>query len=257
MRTRVCASNARRARLFNHSVAWSEGAVAIPSESEEAFTKRCIQLAMKKNIYLVAAMSVLPEDYPKTLSKNKVVLIEPSGKITADYLKSRPVPGELCVAGGGKIPVVSTPYGNISTVVCFDMDFPSLICQAGKGKADIVFAPSNDWEAIDPLHTNMAIFRAVENGFSLVRIVTSGLSRSVDGTGRTTAQKDYFNSGDEAMISYVPTEGTPALYPVIDDLFGQLSVLGFWIFAITAVVRKKRIGEQVGDIPGKGPAAQV
>ena len=235
-------------------VAWSEGAVTIPAESEEAFTKRCRQLAIEKNIYLVAAMSVIPGEYPKTLCKNKVLLIEPSGKIMADYLKSRPVPGELCVSGNGKIPVISTQYGNISTAICFDMDFPSLIRQAGKGKADIMFVPSNDWETIDPLHTNMAVFRAIENGYSLVRIVNSGLSIAVDGMGRTIAQKDFFYSGDEAMISYIPKEcNIPALYPVIGDLFGQLSVLGFWIFTITAIVRKK----QVADDPGKGPSAQV
>lgn len=221
-------------------IAWSEGTVTVAKESEEDFIKRCKELAMEEKIFLMVPLSVLPLDFPKTLSENKAIWIDPKGIIVTDYLKSNPVPGELCVRGDGKLPVYTSEYGNIATVICFDMDFPSYMRQAGKNKTDILFAPSNDWEAIDPLHTNMAVFRAIENGFSMVRITSSGLSITVDSTGRVLAQKDFFNSGNEAMISYIPTKGRSTVYSYIGDIFGQLSVLGF-ILAIGWIlyIRKK------------------
>jgi len=66
------------------------------------------------------------------LFENKIIWIDPAGEIIAEYLKSRPVPGEGCVSGSGKIPVLETPYGRIATTICFDMDFANLINQAGK-----------------------------------------------------------------------------------------------------------------------------
>lgn len=237
-------------------IAWSEGAVTIPIESEEAFTERVKQLAYDKKVYILASMSVLPSDYPKTLCKNKAVLIGPSGDVLSDYVKSKPVPGEMCIAGNGKIPVIASPYGKLSTTICFDLDFPALIRQAGKDRADIMLVPSNDWRDIDPLHTNMAVFRAVENGFSLVRIVNGGLSIAVDGTGKTASQKDFYNSADDAMISYLSSKGIPAIYPFIGDLFGQLAVLGFLIFMVSSII-KKNVGEQAGKPSKKAPSAKA
>lgn len=39
-----------------------------------------------------------------------------------------------------------------------------------KGGVDLMINPSADWKEIDPLHTDMIMFRAVENGFSMVRV---------------------------------------------------------------------------------------
>ena len=77
-------------------------------------------------------LGINPDGYPEMLFENKIIWIDPAGEIIAEYLKSRPVPGEGCVSGSGKIPVLETPYGRIATTICFDMDFANLINQAGK-----------------------------------------------------------------------------------------------------------------------------
>ena len=91
--------------------------------------------------------------------------------------------GKPFVPGDGKVPTVQTPYGRLSTVICFDADFPGTIRQAGQAGADMLLVPGNDWRAIDPYHTQMATFRAIENGFSLVRQASNGLAMTVDYEG--------------------------------------------------------------------------
>lgn len=47
-----------------------------------------------------------------------------------------------------------------------------------------MIVPSKDWKEVLPLHTHMAVFRAIENGFSLIRGTGHGLSIAVDYQGR-------------------------------------------------------------------------
>ena len=64
------------------------------------------------------------------------------------------------------MPIVDSPYGRLANVICFDMDYPGMIRQAGQSGADLMLAPSDDWPAIDPSHSNVSAFRSVEYGFS-------------------------------------------------------------------------------------------
>jgi apolipoprotein N-acyltransferase len=97
--------------------------------------------------------------------KDQAILIDPQGELIWSYDKARPVPGlDPLVPGDGKVPTVTTPYGRISHVICFDGDFPSLSRQAGQAYADLMLISSNDWRQIDPWHT---------------RILPSGPSRAV------------------------------------------------------------------------------
>ena len=84
------------------------------------------------------------------------------------------------------------------------MDFPSYIRQAGKNNIDILMS-SSDWKEIDPIHTKMASFRAIENGFNFVRQVQNGYSLSTDYLGHTISSMDFYNTDDKVMISHVPT----------------------------------------------------
>jgi apolipoprotein N-acyltransferase len=90
-----------------------------------------------------------------------------------------------------------------------------------------MFVPSDDWQPIDPLHTQMTSFRAIENGFSLVRPTGEGLSAVFDYQGRVLAATDYFASDGGTMIAHVPTQGVRTLYAVIGDTFAWLCIATF------------------------------
>jgi apolipoprotein N-acyltransferase len=73
-----------------------------------------------------------------------------------EYNKVRPVPGPeaaMQIRGDRKLRSLDTPYGRLSSVICFDADFPQLLRQAGALGTDILLDPSNDWRAIDSWHT--------------------------------------------------------------------------------------------------------
>jgi apolipoprotein N-acyltransferase len=157
------------------------------------------------------------------------------------YDKARPVPGlDPLVPGNGKVPTIATPYGRISNVICFDGDFPYLSRQAGQAQASVMLIPSNDWHQIDPWHTQNITFRAIENGFSLVRQTSNGLAIAVDYEGRVLASSDYFSTSDQALIASVPTQGAQTIYTLVGDLFAQLCVAGLLILTGFALVRSHR-----------------
>jgi apolipoprotein N-acyltransferase len=222
-------------------VVWQEFAVRLKSENEEeAYLGQCIQTAREKRIFLAAAVGTLkPENNGNY--ENKIIFIDPDGTILGTYLKSRPVPGEPSVAGPGTIPVFKTPYGTIGFAICFDMDFPALIRQSGKNKIDILLVPANDWKAIDPLHTQMAAFRAVENGFSLVRITGNGRSAAFDNRGELLGQSDSYTTDNSILLTQVPVTGSRTVYGMAGDYFAFLCIGGLGVLLFFTVIKKKKL----------------
>src|ERR1051326_3028100 len=125
--------------------------------------------------------------------KNESLLVDPQGTVQAQYLKSHLVPGPdaILVPGDGHVQTVQTPYGRLAAVVCYDGAFPDTMRQAGQDGADIVFMASNDWREVSPYLTPLMTFRAIENGYSLVRQTSNGLSMAVDYQGRVLSYADY------------------------------------------------------------------
>ena len=143
------------------------------------------------------------------------------------------------VRGDGVIHFSDTPFGRVASVICFDMDFPGLIRQAGAARVDLMLVPSRDWKAISPYHTHMAVFRAIENGFSMVRSAGSGLSAAVDYQGRVLSSKNFFTSAKKIMYADVPTKGVATIYTKIGDLFAWLCIGGFTIILVSMGIKKR------------------
>jgi apolipoprotein N-acyltransferase len=147
---------------------------------------------------------------------------------------------ENSLLGDGALQAVESPYGTLSGVICWDADYPAVLQQAGRNGTDILLVPAGDWREISPLHTHMAVFRAIENGVSLVRQVNQGLSLAADPYGRVVAAQDHFTGSERVMVAQVPTHGISTIYPAIGDLFGWLAVAGFAAVVVWGVVRGRR-----------------
>ncbi|WP_257311400.1 nitrilase-related carbon-nitrogen hydrolase [Geothrix fuzhouensis] len=232
----LLARTSRAADAGANIIFWNETAGDVFKEDEPALIAQAQQLASRKQIYLGLALGAWQRGARKPL-ENKLVLIAPDGRIAYEYWKARPVPGDeknLTSQLDGNIKTVLTPHGRLGSAICFDLDFPQLLAQAGRLGTDVLLAPSNDWRDIDPWHTHMATFRAVEQGFNLVRQTRSGLSMAVDYQGRALAQMDDFGSPDREMTAYVPTRGVRTVYSRIGDAFawGCLFGLAMLLFAI-------------------------
>lgn len=214
---------------------WSEGAAQILKRDEADVLMRASQFAARNNVYLFLGMVTVPERYPAGFLENKLVAVTPKG-VSWEYRKSKPVPGEKIVRGPGRVPVLDTPYGRIAAVICFDADFPSLIRQASKAKSDILLVSANDWPAIAQIHADMALFRGVENGVSLIRASMNGRSVFATSTGKIVALRDTTAHGSTLLMGTVPARRSGTLYQMTGDLFAWLC-LGFIALATAWVIK--------------------
>ena len=220
-------------------ILWQECAGTIPKNDEKNFIERARAVAAQEKIYLFMSLWSVPDDFPKHLVENKMVIIDMDGQIRSMYVKNNPVPGaEPIVQGATPMPILTTPYGKIAAAICYDGDFPNFIRTAGKNRTEIMFLPANDWKAIDPIHTNMAITRAIENGFSLVHPAGQGLSAATDNRGRVISSLDYFKTDEQVMYADVPIQHAFTLYPQIGDLFAWLCVAALVTVLVKSVLKK-------------------
>ena len=242
--------------LFNRSqqeavagakiIAWPESSptgAAVLQEDQPALLQQASTLAKQEGVYLNLGLAVfLNETNNPPFLMDEAVLIDPAGNVVWTYEKTHSAPGEagLFKLGDGKVPVVASPYGRLANVICFDLDFPGMLRQAGQAGVDLLLGPSDDWQAIDPAHTQKAVFRAIENGFSLVRQASKGLSMSVDYEGRVLAASDYFTTDQQVMVAYVPVHGVHTIYATIGDLFAWLCIAGLVIIAGAAIFAHNR-----------------
>jgi apolipoprotein N-acyltransferase len=218
-------------------VFWAEINAEVLKEDEPELITRGGNLAAKYQAYLGMALAVHNEGGTPSV-ENKLVLIKPDGQVAWEYNKVRPVPGDQQILGDGKLLVLKTPYGRISSIICFDGDFPQVPAQAGALNADILLDPSNDWLAIDPWHTQMANFRAIEQGVNLIRQTSRGLSATFDYQGRRLAAMDHFHTADYAMVSEVPTRGVRTVYSLLGDWFAWVCLAALAVFTVLALRRR-------------------
>jgi apolipoprotein N-acyltransferase len=237
----------REARAGARLIAWPEGNLLIFKEDEAAFIARAQELAADERVYLAIGMGTVHLGAALPF-ENKLVLIDPAGKIIVSYLKSHAVEGweaSIMRRGDGRLPVVATGDARIATAICYDADFPEFIRQAGQGFADLLIVPANEWREIKSLHVQMAAFRAIENGVSLIRPAASGLSSAIDPWGRVLGMADYFAAGDRTMTAQVPVGRVPTLYARTGDLFAWLCVAGVVASLFIATVSPARISARV------------
>jgi len=220
------AESTREARAGAKIVVWPEINLMVFRSDESAFIERARQWASEEDVYLLMGIGVHRMGEARAL-ENKAVLVDPAGEIAFSYVKTHPVPGieaMVSVRGDGRPPKQDSPHGRLAAVVCYDMDFPPLLRRAGRARADILLVPASDNTTIQHLHHVQAVFRAVENGVSMLRATRWGLSSAVDPLGRTLALMEDSVAAQKAMVAQLPTAGVATLYSRIGDLFAWLCV---------------------------------
>ncbi len=258
----LLARSQQEARAGAKIVVWPEASPVsanILQEDEPALIQRAGALAQQAGIYLDMGLAVyLPDVGKGPFVKDEAVLLDPTGNMAWNYEKTHPAPGEqsVIVLGDGKVPIADSPYGRLANVICFDADYPATMRQAGQAGADLMLVPSDDWQAIDPAHAHDATFRAIENGYSLVRQASKGLSVTVDYEGRILAASDYFTTDQQVMVAYVPMHGVRTIYATIGDLFAWLCIAGLVALTGLAVIQSRRrrsVGAEAVPLPEPQP----
>lgn len=215
-------------------VFWSEAAAILRPEDREAFVQRAQSFAQEHQVYFVPAMVVLK--YGESHGENALAMITPEGEMAYTYEKTK---SWYQTDSDGVLRTIDTPYGRLSTIICFDMDFPAFVNQAAKQDVDIMLVPAYDWKGIETFHTQVGLMRAVENGFSAFRQVNEGTTMAVDYLGNVLTYQDFFTASDGVVVADVPTQGVDTIYGAVGDWFAYAAVLFSVGVVVWAVVKRR------------------
>ncbi len=230
----------REAQAGAKIVLWPEAALQVAAEDEPALIARGQEVSREEGIYLAMSWFKMYKEEEEHRNQIKLIVTDPNGEMVLEHVKYGGAMIEGTEPGDGVLRTVETPYGTLSGVICWDTDFPTVVSQAGRNGTDILLSPSLDIRSIDPMHAQMAVFRAIENGVSVFRQSDNALSIVADPYGRTLAAVDHFTASEWVTVAQVPTQGVFTVYSVIGDLFGWLAVVGFVAIIVLTLVRRWR-----------------
>jgi len=218
-------------------IVWNEGAFFLEPDYEKQWLDSISILSRKTNVSIVAGY-VVPISESPFLFENKLQFFNPDGSIEFEYFKHEPVPGEPAVKGVGPSRIKNVAGSNIGGALCYDYDFPYLAKRNKDAGADIVAIPSSDWRGIDPLHTKMAAFRAIEQGHSILRSTRFGLSAAITPFGEMTSIMSSFDHNNKIMMAHLPAKRIKTIYASIGDLIVYLSMIFLLVqIAVTVINR--------------------
>lgn len=181
---------------------------------------------------------------------------------SAHDASSYPAPGKLIDIGGYRLHLSCTGTARPGS--------PTVILEAGSANTSLTWSkvqpgiasftrvcsydrPGYGWSDTGPLHTQMATFRAIENGFSLVRQTSNGLAMTVDDEGQVLSASDYFTTDPQVMVATVPMQGVHTIYATIGDLFAWLSMAGLVGLIGVAIARRRKTSEAGAAEPREEP----
>jgi apolipoprotein N-acyltransferase len=224
-------------------ITWSETAAFILKEDEAAILEQARTVAREQGIYLQVGLMVIRQTAEFPYGENRAILFDPAGQLVWDYHKAFPVPvgdGFEIAPGPAIVPVTDTPYGRLAGVICYDMDVVPYMRQAGLARVGLVLAPADDWPAIERDHAAISVYRAVENGFALVRPTSKGISLAVDSLGRELGRGEYYTAERLTVVAAVPVQAVPTLYSRIGDIFAYGSIAVLVIITALGLLRRQR-----------------
>lgn len=220
-------------------ILWPELAITGVEEDVQATIAKGQALAQEAGVYLAMPVFIAFPDSDRTW-ENKLYMADPDGNIILEHVKYGGNLLEGTLKGSGEIQIVETPYGNLAGIICWDTNYPNIVRQVGQQKADILLSPSKEWEGINPMHAEMAVFRAIENGTAVVRQTDEGLSIVVDGYGRTLAMGEGLVADGNYLLVEVPTSSPTTIYPIIGNIVGIAAAAGLVALAIYALFAARR-----------------
>lgn len=230
------AMTVREAQAGAQLVNWPEGAVLGLAEDVQQTVAQGQRLAQEEGIYLaMPTFSLFPDsDRP---AENRLYIADPAGNLVIDHVKYGGNFLEGTLLGDGKLQTVTTPFGLLSAVICWDADFVVNLRQAGRAGVDLLLIGANDWPGINAIHAQMAVFRAIENGTAILRQASNGTSLAVDPYGRVSTTLDHFATTERVLIAQLPVHAhVPTIYSVIGDAFGWATVAGFFVMLLWVII---------------------
>lgn len=192
----VFASSQARLAAGDAIVMWAERTLSINNDVNENTMLRRAQRLVKD--FSVANTSYLGVSYQKIEAsrrvRDKFFLIGPGGDIVMKHEKVAPIPflDDNVLENENKELVWydTSAYGKLGVGLGFDVSNPSYMRQAGKDRVDILLQPLWSHSGIGRRRFDVDSIRAIENGFTLFRCDSNGVSGIVGPRGEVLS-KEY------------------------------------------------------------------
>jgi apolipoprotein N-acyltransferase len=251
-------------------VVWPESSVPFPLDESPPARRRLESLARELGIYLLFGN----DDVEARGGRERIFvgakMLDPRGRLVYRYHKMHLVPfGEyvplepVFTLGGrvaarvvsrvgqftpGAEAAVGTAAGaRLGTFICYEAIFPGLVRRFTEQGAELLVNVTNDgWygrTSAPHQHLAMAVFRAVENGRTLVRAANTGITAVVDARGRVLERTALFDR--TVLVRDVPLLRGSTFYARHGDLFGWGSLLVS--LGVTAAAFARRNRGPLGD----------
>jgi len=237
----LLARSRQEARAGAKIITWAEESAFLLSEDVPLVLEQARSVAREEGVYLQLALQPVMRSQEFPFAENRAILIDPAGDVVWDYHKAYPIPfAETLDYDGGPaiVPNTDTPYGRLAGVICYDMDFVPYMRQAGLAQVGLVLAPANDWLAVENDHTDISVYRAVENGFSMMRPDAKGISLAVDALGRELARGQFYSTDRLDVVAMMPVQTVPTLYSRVGDVFAWLAIAALVGIVVRGIVAR-------------------
>jgi apolipoprotein N-acyltransferase len=137
------------------------------------------------------------------------------------------------------------PWG---VAICKDLDFTEPARGYGRSGVGLMLVPAWDFRMDAFYHGHVAVMRAVEDGFSLVRAARNGLLTVADDRGRIVGETASHAAPFAMLMATVPTGHDATLYLRLGDWFGWCAI--FLLAAVLAVAVRPASWRAHGRITG-------
>ena len=191
-------------------------------------------IARREHVALVAGLNRVGAEPHRNLA----VIISSDGSVLGTYDKVYPVPGlESGYRTGQHILLLRMFDISAGFAICKDMDFQNWIRQYGESGAGILFVPAWDFSTDAWLHSRMAVLRAAENGFALVRSANNGYLTVTDEKGRVLGEAASSRNAATLLLVDVHPGADRTLYARAGNWFAWVNVF-FLLILVVAVSRR-------------------
>jgi apolipoprotein N-acyltransferase len=233
-------------------LAWGSGNAPVFAEDEAALTARLQEFARAHRVYFFPCLLVLGDD--QGVDRTRVLAIRPDGTIAYTHYKGRnPNAGHF---HGMSLETLDTPYGRIASPICYEMESHRLIRQAGRQRVDILIVPGDEPSRENAVvHTELSMFRGIENGASVLRTTLEGLTLGMDWQGRALSRLNYYLTPENRIVlTELPMKGVRTVYAVLGDWFAWACCALLACLAILGVGGRPRgrLPVTTGEDAGRG-----
>jgi apolipoprotein N-acyltransferase len=241
-------------------IVWPEAATPFFFNLEQEDTESLKNLVRSIHIPLLFGSPYQENSPTGRILYNRAYFVNADGETTGSYDKIHLVPfGEFVpfrkmlwfvnklvemvgdFGRGEKAPVFTLKDRRFSVSICYEVTFPDLVRQPVKDGAEFLVNITNDaWygrSAASYQHMSMVAMRAVENRVPIVRAANTGITGTIDASGRIRRATNLFVE-DLVVAEIVPSRRGPSFYARNGDIFSQTCILASIVFALWIRTRR-------------------